>query len=398
MRFRTDQKEVNQMINRNYINDMGKSELVLSDGDITSFPCYYEKMIRHNDIPNVLKFSTEWHDGKVRFRYETDGRSPVSETFTERKPDSRKLKQLLLGIIRAVSEAQEYLIDEQDFVVRPDCIFENRNGEPGLVCLPGYGKQLREQFAELFEFMMNRLDYNDKRAVVTLYELYRRAKESTCSFDDMKAVIEKNMSLNGIPVLPGVTGPVDETSEDAETLCTGEKTESRKEARTGDKTVRSAAPGEAVSSPDVVEYHAEPSPGTKKQNGSAKKGFLASLRGKTPGENAKTTLLFEAPECSEYLLDPEDEKEKINLNKFPFFIGKKGANLDCELQYPQISRLHAKLTKDETETVYLEDMQSLNGCFVNGVRIVPGDRVPLKNRDEICLANIKYRFRRRDMA
>ncbi len=377
------------MLNREYVNDIGKSELILGVAGQEKFPAYYEKMIFYNKLPNVLPFVTERNNGNVRFRFATDGRRPFSEVCEEKKPDGRKLKQVLLGIIRAVTQASEYLLDEQDFVIRADCIFEDANGDPFVCCLPGYGQQLREQFSELFEFLMNRLDYNDKRAVVTLYELYRRTKETICNFDDMRAIIEKNMSLNGIPGLPVVN-----TEPDRAKPISAEPEKPKNERTEADREKPEFGKIKTVKTGEVYELHGDDKDTFSPKK--SKKGIIGSLLGKTPKAPAeKTTLLFSPPENSEYCLESEDGRQLINISKFPFFIGKKGANNDAELPLPQISRIHAKLTKDENNIVYLTDMQSLNGCFVNGIRLSPGEQVALKANDSVGLANINYHFSRR---
>ena len=68
-----------------------------------------------------------------------------------------------------------------------------------------------------------------------------------------------------------------------------------------------------------------------------------------------------------------------------------GRHPDCQIQIPSnmVSRQHAKVTKDG-ESVFLEDLGSGNGTFLNGQRIE--DRVALSNGDRIKIGPVLARF------
>ncbi|MGB7538049.1 MAG: FHA domain-containing protein [Anaerolineales bacterium] len=67
---------------------------------------------------------------------------------------------------------------------------------------------------------------------------------------------------------------------------------------------------------------------------------------------------------------------------------KKHADLVFQANQPDspISRLHCTIL-EEDGAYFLRDDQSANGTYLNGVRLVPMDRNPLKDGDEIQLAN-----------
>jgi hypothetical protein len=71
-------------------------------------------------------------------------------------------------------------------------------------------------------------------------------------------------------------------------------------------------------------------------------------------------------------------------------IGRSKKNADLVFQANQadspISRLHCTIL-EEDGAYFLRDDQSANGTYLNGVRLVPMDRNPLKDGDEIRLAN-----------
>jgi hypothetical protein len=71
-------------------------------------------------------------------------------------------------------------------------------------------------------------------------------------------------------------------------------------------------------------------------------------------------------------------------------IGRSKKNADLVFQVNQsdspISRLHCTIL-EEDGSFFVRDNQSANGTYLNGLRMVPMDRYPLKEGDEIQLAN-----------
>jgi hypothetical protein len=71
-------------------------------------------------------------------------------------------------------------------------------------------------------------------------------------------------------------------------------------------------------------------------------------------------------------------------------IGRSKKNADLVFQANQsdspISRLHCTLLEEDGK-FFIRDDQSANGTYLNGLRMVPMDRYPLKEGDEIQLAN-----------
>lgn len=67
----------------------------------------------------------------------------------------------------------------------------------------------------------------------------------------------------------------------------------------------------------------------------------------------------------------------------------RDAGSAIRLDYSSISRSHALLERD-LDRVYLSDIGSRNGTFVNGERLVPGDRRPLRHNDRVRFATKEY--------
>lgn len=56
-----------------------------------------------------------------------------------------------------------------------------------------------------------------------------------------------------------------------------------------------------------------------------------------------------------------------------------------------VSRRHAQIVRAEGQ-VYLEDLSSSNGTFLNGVRLQPGLQTPLKHQDEVRFGSLRFQY------
>ena len=78
--------------------------------------------------------------------------------------------------------------------------------------------------------------------------------------------------------------------------------------------------------------------------------------------------------------------DKFNLEKHETLIGRDGSKCDIVLNDPEVSSLHAKITKNNV-TCTIEDLQSGNGTLLNGERI---NKSPLTNGDEFIIGSTTF--------
>lgn len=166
----------------------------------------------------------------------------------------------------------------------------------------------------------------------------------------------------------------------------------RREAEAGQKTEWEPEPKfkvrQGVASYVSEEYTGEP-------DGKRERGKKQGKRQELPPLYAETELLDEEgaePHVRAELvpISPGTLPE-VKLERDLTLFGKLEGTADVLLDWPGVSRIHAKLWREDGR-YFLMDMNSKNGTGVNGRLLNGGEKVMLTEGDEIRLANLKYRF------
>lgn len=94
-----------------------------------------------------------------------------------------------------------------------------------------------------------------------------------------------------------------------------------------------------------------------------------------------------------FCLKSEDINENnILLTEFPFFIGKSGENNNHKIEDSTVSRFHVRIDM-ENDDLWLTDLNSTNGTFLNGIRMIPYDRAKVDNGDSIVISRKRYELK-----
>jgi len=328
---------------------------------------YEEKMALYNPGAGRLEFSIQEKDGTEYFCYKVTGKKALNSVYAVLPIGERQIRTILKQLFAALEEGKEYLLSEEDFVLSPNYIFASFPQMNLELCyVPGYGVPLREQLEGLFEYLLNRVDYEDKGAVNLLYDCYMFCMREKGGISEIRKLLaqEKEEPIR-TPVLPT---PVTYTEEE------------RQEEKTGggsyvtwlaEKLFPWKRREPALVAEEKAEYHAE------KQERCSK-------------EEEQRTVLLSAPQkapCPELIC--EKTGEVVFLTKFPFYIGSAKEYADFIPVAEGVSRIHCCISKKENN-YYLSDLNSTNGTYLNGTEVVPGKDALLSANDEIRVTSQKF--------
>ena len=417
---------------------------------------YIVGMFAHNDIPAFVPVSFKSLNLENYFCYNMNGLIPINQSFEMNKLTADRIEAFLRSIIKAAKSMEEFLLPFDRLITDEAYIYESLGKKDEFYWIYGI-ESGNATFTRLFERLLDRVDYKDDSAVKMIYSLYQAAKESegmqgVSTGGSLQRIREKaeeilsapHMSLdmrareliraenerNSIKRLKGIeTGTGDKACskeiEGADSMARRYRAEAEsKKARTQKADIEETP--KVKPSLFKKKQKEEKSDKTLFVKSKLKKvwDYLNADIGSKPeklvelqavGENEisynvrevkqpkieasdnvgeATTLLTGAMISNGiYCLKPEDTNEdNILLTEFPFFIGKSGDKTHHTIEDSTVSRFHARIDREEEE-LWLTDLNSTNGTFLNGIRLMPFGRMRVNKGDSIVISRKRYEFK-----
>lgn len=441
------------MENFSYVQDGGRNYLKSEPvGEVD----YIVGMFAHNDIPAFVPVSFKSLNLENYFCYNMNGLIPINQSFEMNKLTADRIEAFLRSIIKVAKSLEEFLLPFDRLITDEAYIYESLGKKDEFYWIYGI-ESGNATFTGLFERLLDRVDYKDDSAVKMIYSLYQAAKESegmqgVNTGGSLQRIREKaeeilsapHMSLdmrareliraenerNSIKRLKGIEdGTGDKTCskeiEGADSMARRYRAEAESKKSRSQRVDIEDTP-KAKLSLFKQRQNEEKSDKTMFVKSKLKKvwDYLNADIGSKPeklvdvqavGENEisynvrevkqpkieasdnageATTLLTGAMISNGiYCLKPEDTNEdNILLTEFPFFIGKSGDKTHHTIEDSTVSRFHARIDREEEE-LWLTDLNSTNGTFLNGIRLMPFGRMRVNKGDSIVISRKRYEFK-----
>ena len=319
---------------------------------------YQVEMLLKNRIPGFLECRMTRVDRDASFCYEITSRQNLRLVLERKRISLPELIKLLEGIEQAAETCEEYLLDAERILLQPEYIYVDPDTWKVWVCFYPFEEQDTEgKLLGLAEYLLDHLDRQDSGAVTLGYEFYRMAGEENPS---IRKLLEEWGS--------GTSGHV--SGERVETAKNQGKEERQpvfyEKSGTGGMTDTSGTREHAQENRLAENFPewVDTSPG-----GTA---CLAGVR--EPG-------LFLRSESAAY---PD-----LRITTESFLVGKKKDAVDGWLKARGISRIHAKISREE-DCYYLTDLNSTNGTFLNGGCLGVNEKARLRPGDCVGFADVRY--------
>lgn len=402
---------------------------------------YSLKMLLNNKIKGILNLDIHVADNKMEFQYDITSKQTIIAYVEHNQLGFEQLKTILMGIFFSIEQGKEFLLRENDFILTPEYIFiQSPNLEVDLCYFVGYSQDVNRQVSSLLEFLMNKVDYTDEKAVVMIYGLYKLSKENNSvleqlkEFINKKPVIEEEIEVkkredfqNNIKI-PRMEEKIKEEKEilvhSPITICTGIfslitvitlfvslwRLKFLLDTTKTFGAVLILITGEAYllsklfSSKNKVSKIIEK---TKYVDPVQPKEWEETYNIDIDEEEKtcllmeedmdKTMLLKEAVQGETFLLRAENPAQYHNIPiiEFPFFVGKLKSKVNYTINSTAISRFHAKIECIGNQ-YFITDLNSTNGTFVNNIRLKANETKELQENEKLSFANITFYFEKSD--
>lgn len=354
---------------------------------------YTEKMAELYPGNGRLEFSKEVQDGRYCYRYKVSGKKALSAVYAALPMKEEQIRGLLGQLIETLEDSREYLLREDDFLLEPSHIFVTfPQFQPEFCYVPGYGVSLKEQLESFMEYLLNRVDYDDKPAVELLYDCHTLCMKEEAGLEAIKRRLERKH-----------TACAEKVKETTETKHTAEPKQVvySTEPVSYLSWIKERLPGKWKRKNDraeEIEREEEQETSEREERYPVRK--LRETRSKVKPEpepvwlreeDTRTVLLAVRKPKEEARLLHKQTGEIILLNRFPFYIGSAQEYATHALTQDGMSRLHFCIQKRENK-YYLSDLNSTNGTCLNGEEITPGTEWELKEQDVIKAAGADFLF------
>lgn len=336
---------------------------------------YEEKMIKYNPGGGRLEFTRQQKDGEEYLCYKVTGKKALNSIYAALPIRERQIRTILGQLFLALENAKEYLLSEEDFVLSPNLMFATLPRMDMEFCyVPGYGVPLREQLEGLFEYLLNRVDYEDKQAVNLLYDCYMFCMREKGGLAEIKKLLAKETEV--------------EKQEAVEQKEQREPVPEKKQVKYFEQEEKKMSSGSYVSWLTEKIF-----PWKRKELAlvsEEKEPYLAEKKKESYSETEeRTVLLMEMQKPAGPELVCEQTGEVVPLTKFPFYIGSAREYADFVPAGEGVSRIHCCISKRE-DNYYLSDLNSTNGTYLNGKEVIPGKDVLLAANDEIRITSQEF--------
>ncbi len=176
-----------------YKKDLRHNYMVIAENENQKIDPYCIKMLKHQAVEGVLLMEQRQLDNRLLFYYDITAKQSMINFFDKAVLSYDRVASLFTKLLYTLEEAYEYLLPGEDFIISPDYIYMDvSTNKPYLCFVSGYAKSVKEQINTLLEYLMNKVDYNDKNAVLLVYQLYAVSREEGFTLEHLLEVLQKH--------------------------------------------------------------------------------------------------------------------------------------------------------------------------------------------------------------
>lgn len=364
---------------------------------------YQYCIVSRGGIKGLLPCSLRYLNGLAYLYYDITSKQSITQLYGRRCITRQWVKDLVWSLGRIQSELGRFLLDERNILWYPEQIFQDLESNLFFfLYIPYYEGE--NSFLKLLEYLVDHVDYEDEALVECVYRMYEQCEQKGEAylqrqiFEDVKVLYSESegescKENDKAETLEEMSGSVADTVKEEVPILKdmeGGKVKT-KEEKTG------------------IRFFLD---GKKRKNRYAREQYRQQMQMELEGYKVAEESVYQQSQVLEneeygrtvYVQIPTEEEKPVSklytldgrvvaqLTQDSYLIGKKKADVDLVLDDFSVSRIHARISKEKDE-VFLEDLNSTNGTFKNGVRLQPYEKRKLEEGDEIKIGKISFVYR-----
>lgn len=338
---------------------------------------YQYCILSRGGIKGLLSCSLRYINGEAYLYYDITSKQSVAQLFGRKCIDRQWVKDFLWSMDMVRQELGRFLLDDRNLIWYPEQIYQDlEKREFSFLYIPYYDGE--RSFAKLLDFWIEHIDYEDDLLVECVYKMYEQYEQSGENYLD-GAIYEDAKILDRED---------ESSSEPAMQSCAVEEAEAEKCEEDSKKGIR---------------YLFE---GRKRKNKEARENYHQNMAMEMAGYAVAEDTIYDTEEYGRtiYIEETPSNEDRIHrlmtldgrllaqIDKPALVLGKKKDEVDVVLEGSFISRMHARIIKDKND-IYIEDLNSTNGTYRNGFRLLPYEKKKLEEGDELKFGKLILIYR-----
>ena len=413
------------MINASYYKDYRHNYLIMEGKDVMTDP-YQRRMITGNRIEGLLSCSERHVNGEVFLYYEITSKQNLCSLYENRRITLKQLRNFFVQLKTVGERISGFLLDESNLILNPEYIYADVETEE-LSFLYDPFEQEENNMVSFLEFLTEKIDDQDQAAVEIAYKMLELATREQFVLDEVVEWFEDDYEYDQkknqmTPDFPGEDDSFTVPEPEAE----------QEKPKTGENAAFGAMAASAVlfllllyinsayllsekwkiclnaglllsgilflAGSSFLLYRKFFEVKNRKEEDHFEKQYRDTdisekIQERTQQAYGNTIFIPWVENCENKLYGVgKSNKNHIDLNRLPLTVGKLAGSVDMVIEDQSISRRHVRFFR-EGNRVYMSDLNSTNGSFKNGVRLLPNASEVLEPGDEIRLGKLKFIYR-----
>ena len=346
---------------------------------------YQYCILTRGGIKGLLPCSLRYINGQAYLYYDITSRQNVAQWCAKQMIDRQWILDFFWSLNQTRLELGRFLLDSKNIMLYPEQIFQDIGNRNFFFLYLPYNQD-ESGVNRLLEFLLEHMDYEDEKLVECIYSMYEQYEKLGDTYLQNK-IFEDANCLN-------------EDGAGEEAVCTKEEGIESAPEDLNISTTEGIA-GERVSPRKSIWDLLN---GRKKKAEEQRIRYMEDMKEVMEGaavaedpvydEYSGSTIYMEQPVINQVVhkLYTPDGRVAAWLEGDSLIVGKHREEVNLVLEDESVSRVHARIYK-EGNNVFLEDLNSTNGTFKNGLRLQPYEKRHLEEDDEIRIGNLLFVYR-----
>lgn len=350
---------------------------------------YKLQMIINNNIEGIIPLSIKKINNKPEVHYEITSMLSLESMYAKKQISGREMYALIKSIKKLADNLKEYLIDINHIVFGVEFVYLKRQEQKYMFCYyPQSTINFQDSIRNFFDKLLEYINHNDKTAVLIAYGVQQITISDSFTVQDLMECAEKNIQASEQKYKLPARKQESFENTDKEDLNNIKKRVDQPNKTGIFKIIAGIFKGKKkYQDEDELLYNAE----NEIYNSGEEKLKNEKSTENIIGETEDATMLLTSYGAIEAitLRRVDEEAMEITPSRFPCVLGKSKRSSDFYVDSPVVSRVHMRISENMAE-YFVEDLNSTNGTFVNGVQLMPYELKEIKIGDQITLADVDF--------